>query len=162
MTTRWHRRGFATLTVAAITGLAITGCGSNAPATNADATQSLAVVASFYPLQFVAEQVGGDRATVTNLTKPGAEPHDLELAPQDLGTLSDADLALYLQGFQPAVDEAVEQSPSGRVLEVSESAELSLTTVDDHSPRRARRSLIRTSGSTRSDWQSWPMRSPSP
>ena len=89
----------------AITGLAITGCGSNAPATNADATQSLAVVASFYPLQFVAEQVGGDRATVTNLTKP-VPSHTTWPAPQDLATPTDADLALDLDGFQPAVDEA--------------------------------------------------------
>ena len=33
----------------------------------------------FYPLQFLAERVGGDRVRVTNLAKPGAEPHDLEL-----------------------------------------------------------------------------------
>jgi zinc transport system substrate-binding protein len=87
------------------------------------------VAAAFYPLQFVAEQVGGDLVTVTNLTKPGAEPHDLELAPQDLGTLTDADLAIYLAGFQPAVDDAVAQS-GGEVLEVSDAADLSLTYVE--------------------------------
>ena len=43
------------------------------------------VVAAFYPLQFAAEQVGGDRVSVTSLTAAGAEPHDLELTPQALG-----------------------------------------------------------------------------
>ena len=39
--------------------------------------------AAFYPLEFVAERVGGRRTCeVTNLTKPGAEPHDLELTPK--------------------------------------------------------------------------------
>ena len=87
----------------------------------------------FYPLQFVAEAVGGDLVTVTNLTKPGAEPHDLELAPQDLAELTDADLAVYLDGFQPAVDDAVAQKTDGAVLDVSAAADLSLTTAgDDH------------------------------
>ena len=37
---------------------------------------------AFYPLQFAAERVGGDHVQVTTLTKPGAEPHDLELTPK--------------------------------------------------------------------------------
>jgi zinc transport system substrate-binding protein len=65
------------------------------------------VVAAFYPLQFVAERVGGDAVRVTNLAKPGVEPHDLELEPKQLAGIADADLTLYLDGFQPAVDEAV-------------------------------------------------------
>lgn len=125
------RRPTLALTAAAAAGLlALAACGSDdtgAPADDAGWT----VVAAFYPLQFVAERVGGDLVTVTNLTKPGAEPHDLELAPQDLGTLTDADLAIYLSGFQPAVDEAVAQR-DGEVLEVSEAADLSLTYVEDH------------------------------
>ena len=68
------------------------------------------MVAAFYPLQFVAEQVGGDHVTVTNLAKPGAEPHDLELSARQVGRVSDAELVVYLKGFQPAVDEAVEQA----------------------------------------------------
>jgi hypothetical protein len=40
------------------------------------------VTASFYPFEYVAKQIGKDLVTVTNLTQPGAEPHDLELAPR--------------------------------------------------------------------------------
>src|SRR5690606_11935874 len=65
------------------------------------------VVAAFYPLQFVAARVGGDRITVTGLTPPGAEAHDLELVPSQVADLTEADLVLYLSGFQPAVDDAV-------------------------------------------------------
>ncbi len=35
---------------------------------------------------------GGNRVDVTSLTKPGAEPHDLELTPSDVGTVQDADV----------------------------------------------------------------------
>jgi zinc transport system substrate-binding protein len=121
------------LTLAASAVLALSACGSDDasdPAAAGDDTWT--VVASFYPLQFVAERVGGDLVTVTNLTKPGAEPHDLELAPQDLATLTDADLALYLSGFQPAVDDAVATAGDVTAVDVAPAATLSLTAVDDH------------------------------
>jgi zinc transport system substrate-binding protein len=78
----------------------------------------LQVVVGFYPYQFVAERVGGDDAVVSNLTAPGAEPHDLELSPQQVAALGSADLVLYSAGFQPAVDEAVEQQAADSSLDV--------------------------------------------
>ncbi|MCW3816755.1 metal ABC transporter substrate-binding protein [Micromonospora sp. DR5-3] len=77
------------------------------------------VVAAFYPLQFLAEQIGGDAVKVTNLTKPGAEPHDLELNPRQVGQVSDAELIVFLAGFQPAVDEAVQQNGGDRTFDVA-------------------------------------------
>jgi zinc transport system substrate-binding protein len=65
-------------------------------------------VAAFYPLQYAAQQVLGDAATVSVLTPPGAEPHDIELTPQQAGEVADADLVLYIPGFQPALDAALE------------------------------------------------------
>jgi zinc transport system substrate-binding protein len=67
------------------------------------------VVTAFYPLQFITERIGGDAVAVTNLAKPGAEPHDLELEPQQVARIADAEVVVYLKGFQPAVDEAVVQ-----------------------------------------------------
>ena len=68
------------------------------------------VVASFYPLQYVAEQVGGSFVDVRNLTSPGVEPHDLELTPKQVASVQDADLVVYEKDFQPAVDEAIRQA----------------------------------------------------
>ena len=112
--------------LAAAVLVTLTGCGlaSASPDRSPDAT--LGVLASFYPLQFVAERVGGDRVEVDNLTKPGVEPHDLELAPQDVAAVSDADLVVYLGGFQPAVDDAVTQSGSQAAFDVAETAALDL------------------------------------
>ena len=87
-------------------GIALTTISACSSDSKADGTVD--VVAAFYPLQFVAERVGGDAVKVTNLAKPGVEPHDLELEPKQLAGIADADLALYLKGFQPAVDEAIE------------------------------------------------------
>jgi len=68
------------------------------------------VVASFYPIAWAAQQVGGDRVAVTNLTPAGAEPHDLELNPDQIDEVLDAKVVFELgRGFQPAVEQAAEQ-----------------------------------------------------
>lgn len=85
-----------------------------------------AIVTSFYPLQFAAQQITGGALPVTVLTKPGAEPHDLELAPQDVAHLTQARLVVYSDGFQPAVDDAMAEVDSSKVLDVADAADLNL------------------------------------
>jgi zinc transport system substrate-binding protein len=85
----------------------LTAC--NASSASDDAT--LSVVASFYPLAEAASRVGGDLVSVQNLTPPGVEPHDLELAPDDVEAIETADVVVYLGGgFQPAVEDAIAQA----------------------------------------------------
>ncbi|GGR52503.1 zinc ABC transporter substrate-binding protein [Actinoplanes ianthinogenes] len=93
---------------------ALAGCGARAQAGG-----RLPIVAAFYPLQFVSERVGGDLVRVTNLTKPGAEPHDVELSPRQVAQIVDAQVAVYLHGFQPAVDEAITQNAREQGYDVS-------------------------------------------
>ena len=94
--------------VAAAAALLFAGCGGDASSAPDGRTQ---VVAGFYPLAFAAAEIGGDRVDVTNLTPPGAEPHDVELSVRDVEEVRDADLVLYLgQGFQPALEDAAEGS----------------------------------------------------
>jgi zinc transport system substrate-binding protein len=78
------------------------------------------VIAAFYPLEFVAQRVGGDQVEVSGLTKPGTEPHDLELTPQQVARLGEADLVLVLGGFQPAVDDATAQEAAQSTLDVAD------------------------------------------
>jgi zinc transport system substrate-binding protein len=92
------------LTIAVALGLLGAGCGGNASSAPDGRMQ---VVAGFYPLAFAAAQIGGDRVEVTNLTPPGAEPHDVELSVRDVEQVHRAELVLYLgQGFQPALEDA--------------------------------------------------------
>ena len=85
MPLRWVRL-FACLTGAAVLSAGCSGVG----ATTKDRPS---VVAAFYPLAFAASQVGGDLVQVTNITKPGVEPHDLELPPSGVAGLTKADLS---------------------------------------------------------------------
>jgi zinc transport system substrate-binding protein len=84
----------------------------------------LRVVTAFYPLQFLSQRIGGDAVTVTDLTKPGAEPHDVELSPRQVGDIVDAGVVVYLKGFQPAVDAAVAQEAKGRAFDAGTAVEL--------------------------------------
>ncbi|MDH2415542.1 metal ABC transporter substrate-binding protein [Nocardioides sp. CER19] len=99
-----------TLAVVAVATAALTGCAAFSDAPSRPDDGEIDVVTAFYPLQFVAERVGGDLVNVSNLTQPGQEPHDLELSPKQTGEVALADLVVYEKGLQAAVDAAVRQS----------------------------------------------------
>lgn len=125
------------LAIAGTVILTAAACGTSG--TGDSATEGKrSVVTSFYPIELAAQRIGGDLVEVHTLTKPGAEPHDVELGAQDLAGVLDADLVVYSAGFQPAVDEAVAQVEADRVLEVSKAARADLEpTEDEHAGESA-------------------------
>ena len=82
------------------------------------------VVASFYPLQYVAQRIVGDHAEVTNLTAPGVEPHDVELSPRQAARISGASVVFYEKGLQPAVDDAVRNDGPDHVVDAAKAVTL--------------------------------------
>lgn len=128
------RRHTLPLALTTLAALALTGCGTDASdaAPSSAPAEPLAVTVGFYPYEFVTQRVGGPDVTVTNLTKPGGEPHDLELTPAQVAGLSEADLVVYSLGFQPAVDVAVEQQAADRALDVLSAVELIEGSHDEH------------------------------
>jgi zinc transport system substrate-binding protein len=113
------RTSHATLALAACCcTAALAAC---APATTDDRPD---VVAAFYPLQFVAERVGGAHVDVSSLTPPGGEPHDLELSPSSVARVGDAALVVYLSGFQAATDQAVAATGPDHVVDAADAADL--------------------------------------
>jgi zinc transport system substrate-binding protein len=115
---------------AALAGLALVasatlaGCSTQGASGSTDESDGVRVLASFYPLQYVTEQIGGDLVTVDNLTPPAAEPHDLELSPAQVREIGTADLVVYLSGFQNAVDEGVEARAPEHVIDAADAAGL--------------------------------------
>jgi zinc transport system substrate-binding protein len=94
------------------------GTTSETPAASSQ-PEPLDIVVAFYPFQFVAERLAGPYGTVQNLTEPGAEPHDLGLTPRQVADIAEADLVIYQQSFQPAVDAAVAQQGGDHVLDTA-------------------------------------------
>jgi zinc transport system substrate-binding protein len=122
---------FRTLPVVVLAAVALTGCAAFSNTTPKRDDGEVDVVAAFYPLQFVAERVGGDLITVSDLTRPGQEPHDLELSPKQTGEVALADLVVYEKGLQASVDAAVEQT-SGDTIDAAAVAGLEPMGHDGH------------------------------
>jgi zinc transport system substrate-binding protein len=89
----------------------VAGCGDGGTADD-----RVSVAAAFYPLAYAAQEIGGDRVAVRNLTPPGAEPHDVELSARDVERIREADVVLYLgSGFQPNFERAVDGADGKKV-----------------------------------------------
>src|SRR5699024_9925733 len=84
----------------------------------------LTVVTGVYPLECLAQEIGGDQVAVIQLTEPGSEPHDLELTGRQVGQIGEADIAFHVQGLEPAVDEAIAQEAPDSALDVGEVVQL--------------------------------------
>ena len=134
---------------AAATAFALSACISPSTSNGGSSKDGkLTVMASFYPLQYLAEKIGGEHVSVTSLTPEGAEPHDLELSPKMVDSLSSADAVIYLAGFQSAVDEAIEQQAPKTVIDVSSAAELIEAGSDANHPAEEEATEETQSGET--------------
>jgi zinc transport system substrate-binding protein len=100
------------LAAIALAATATTACSTDSGTSSGPAPQGVSVAAAFYPLAFVAESIVGDLGSVTTVTPPGVEPHDVELSPAIVRDMQDTDIVLYISGFQPAVDDAIESTGS--------------------------------------------------
>ncbi|MEU2383498.1 metal ABC transporter substrate-binding protein [Streptomyces sp. NPDC012461] len=122
------RRLIPTAAVTAVTALGLgtlSACaGDSAAAGNTD---KFDVVASFYPMAFLAERIGGEHVNVISLTQPGQEPHDLEISAKQTAQLQESDAALYLTGLQPSVDEAIGQAELKTKIDAAQ-----LTSLETH------------------------------
>lgn len=112
------KRGTAWAAAAIAAALTLAGCGSSAAPTTT-AQPKLAVTVAAYPLQFLAERIIGDNGTVTNLTAPGAEPHDLELSAKQIAEMASANAVIYIADFQASVDQAIATTPPKLAIDVS-------------------------------------------
>lgn len=114
------RRIHVLVSLTALAVLSLAGCGGASG--SADSQRQAA--ASFFPLQWITEQVAGDGWEVTGLTQPGTEPHDLELGIAQTAALDEADVVVFEHEFQPAVDEAVENVSSAVEVDAAEVVDL--------------------------------------
>jgi zinc transport system substrate-binding protein len=122
-----RRRPISGAALAAATTLALGTLSACSTGSAAGSTDKFDVVASFYPMAFLAERIGGSHVHVTSLTQPGQEPHDLEISARQTARLQESDAALYLKGLQPSVDKAIAQSEIRTKIDAA-----SLTTLEEH------------------------------
>ena len=128
--------------LAAVAALALAGslasCAALSPGSDSTAAASgasgagptaapsgaLTVSTSFYPIQYLAQAIGGEHVAVTSVTPTNVEPHDFELSPKDVTALSASSLVLYVSGFQPSLDDARAQVSGPAVVDLAGSVDL--------------------------------------
>jgi len=81
---------------------------NSGPASVSDS--KLKVTASFYPLYFFSQEIGGDKADVFNITPAGAEPHDYEPTAQDMVRVEDSQIIVLNGGGLEAWGDNLRQS----------------------------------------------------
>lgn len=67
------------------------------------------IVASFYPVSFFAQKIGGDKVLVRTITPAGVEPHDYDPTAQDIAQIERSDL-FVLNGELEAWGDDIQQN----------------------------------------------------
>lgn len=80
--------------IIAILAIIFTGCTKN-DNLSADHEGKLLVYASFYPLYFLADEIGGDNIELETVIPHGVEPHDYEPSVSQLKELNEAQVFIY-------------------------------------------------------------------
>jgi zinc transport system substrate-binding protein len=128
---RTRTRGIRYLAISLVAAIALltAACGNTSNNTNkaegnTEQDGKLSVVTSFYPLYFMAKEIGGEHVKVDNLVAAGVEPHDWTPKSRDLSTASNANLFLYhgagLEGWVEDFQKGLSKDSGVAVKEMSE------------------------------------------
>jgi zinc transport system substrate-binding protein len=108
----------------------LSGCGGrpvSAPEPQVAAFSPIEVIATFYPVAFLTEQVGGERVEVVSLVPPGAEAHHWEPTARQMSLLQEAQVFVFNgAGMEPWVERVVQQPENQRLIIVEASAGIQL------------------------------------
>ena len=123
---------------ALIFGFALSACSSTTTSTPEVETSSISpeiekisVAASFYPLAYVAEQVLAGVAEVNVIAAGNTEPHDFELSPSHIATITNSDFAIYIPDFMPAFDGALNDLAPEQIIDATNGINLLKANHDD-------------------------------
>lgn len=122
-------------------GTFLSGCGNESTESNKKDENLLQVYTTVYPLQYFAEQIGGEYVNVKTIYPPGADEHTFEPSQKDMMALADADLFLYvglgLEGFVDKASKTLENEdvnmvPVGEELYLEEAGHDEAASEEEH------------------------------
>jgi zinc transport system substrate-binding protein len=90
----------------------------------------LNVIATFYPLYDFAQNIGGDKVTVSILVPETVDVHDFEPTPSSISAVSTADVLIYNgAGLEPWIADIVSASDNPDLIQVNTSQGITLLPV---------------------------------
>ncbi len=99
-------------------------CGDDEDSGSGEEAGTLSVVASMTIVEDLVEQVGGDRVSVESIVPSGADPHTFRISPSDIRKTAEADLLVIVGAELGAIEEDLERSAEGAVLELTHDMDL--------------------------------------
>ncbi|MFC7322494.1 metal ABC transporter solute-binding protein, Zn/Mn family [Halobacillus campisalis] len=112
---------------------ALAACGGEEEANSSESEETqeskdeLKLFTTVYPLQFFAEQIAGDQASVESILPPGSDPHTYEPTTKEMVEIAEADAFIYNgAGLEPYADKisASIESEDIMILEASKGIDL--------------------------------------
>jgi zinc transport system substrate-binding protein len=102
------------------------------PKPNLKVKESGKIYTSFYPLQFITQEIVKDNFEVVNLTPIGSEPHDFEPSAKDLANLNSAAAFIYIgEEIDPWAEKKAVDLRNTNVATISAAKELELKNVEE-------------------------------
>ncbi len=115
----------AIIVLAVIAGLYLTN--NN---TGTTPSSKLNVVATFYPLYDFAQNVGGDKVSVSILVPETTDVHDFEPTPSSLAAVSSANVLIYNgAGLEPWIQSIITSAGNSKLIQVDTSQGIQLLPV---------------------------------
>ncbi len=98
---------------------------------NTTKSAKLRIITSFYPMYFLASEIGGEKAEIENLTPAGVEPHDYEPSTRDIAKIENSNM-LVLNGRLEAWGDKLTNNLKGTSVKVIVAGQGLLTQTDPH------------------------------
>ena len=104
---------------------------SSTPNVKSEVSEKLVVYTSFYPLYYLANQIGKDKIELKIIIPNGVEPHDYEPSMKKVQGVEKADIFIYNgANFEPWSDKLIENIGKGKITTVNASQAVELIKND--------------------------------
>lgn len=101
--------------------------GEEDPENNNTDKEQLSIFTTVYPLQFFAEEIGGDTVEVQSILPPGSDAHTYEPTTKEMVQMAEADLFIYngagMESYAGKISESIE-AEGVSILEASSNIDL--------------------------------------
>jgi zinc transport system substrate-binding protein len=97
---------------------------------NIKSSSKITVLATFYPVYDFAQNIGGDKVSVSLLVPETVDVHDFEPTPSSIAAVSSADVLIYSgAGLEPWINQVVTAAGNSKLIQVDTSQGITLLPV---------------------------------
>ncbi|QAS52940.1 metal ABC transporter solute-binding protein, Zn/Mn family [Halobacillus litoralis] len=105
----------------------LAACSDKEDNSSENSSEDLKIFTTVYPMQFFAEQIAGDQASVESILPAGSDPHTYEPTSKKMVEIAEADAFIYngagLESYAKKISESI-QSEDVKILEASKGIDL--------------------------------------